>query len=87
MIDIGIGDKNRANRRLPGTPTRMKARRRDDLLAQVWRSVQKEPALAIGADRKARLASRFDALIAVPSKLADRTKAIPLRKASPGCRT
>ena len=82
MINLAIGDKNSAERRVPGRAAWMQAWRGDDLLAEIRRGVQKQPALAVGADRERRLAARLDALVTVPGQLAHRTQAIPLRNAA-----
>ncbi len=50
MIDIGIGDKNGLDGRLPLRTTRVQTGRSDDLLAEIGRGVEKQPALAVGAD-------------------------------------
>src|SRR3984893_5569855 len=50
MIDLGIGDEDRPDRRMPLRAAWVQARRRDDLLAEIRRCVQKHPVLAIGAD-------------------------------------
>ena len=72
---------------MPLRAARMQARRRDDLLAQIRRRIEKQPALAVGADRERGLAARLDALIAAPGKLTDRAEAIPLGKAAARRRT
>src|SRR5450631_2420582 len=87
MIDIGVGNKNRLDRRLPLRATRVQARRSDDLLAEIWRGIQKQPAGAVSTDGERGLAARLDAFIPAPGQLANRAEAIPLRKAAARRRT
>ena len=82
MIDIGIGKENGRNRRLPFGTARVQLRRGKDLLAQIRRSIQKQPALPVRADSQRGLASRLDTLIPAPGELAVGTEAIPLGKAT-----
>src|SRR5687767_9504801 len=58
-----------------------------DLTAQIRRSIAHEPALAIDRHGKAGLRARLNARIARPRQSADRTTAIPLRKAASGRRS
>jgi hypothetical protein len=50
MIDIGVCDKDGTDWRLPQAAAGMQAGGRYDLLAEIRRSIEKKPALAIGAD-------------------------------------
>ena len=50
VIDIGIGDKNGPDGRLPLRTTWVQAGRSDDLLAEIGRGGEKQPALAVGAN-------------------------------------
>ena len=82
MINIGIGDEYRPDWRLPLRAARVQAGRRNDLLAEIRRSVEKQPALTIGADGERGLAARLNAFIPAPGQCADRAQTIPLRKSA-----
>ncbi len=62
----------------------MQRRRRLQLRPQIGRGIEKNPSLAVGADGKTCLSSRFHPPITGPSEATDRAAAIPLWKASTG---
>ena len=82
VVDVGVGEQRGGDRRTPALAFRLHRGRRQDLLAQVDRGVEQQPALAVGADREARLRARLHAPIAVPGKAADAAVTIPLRHAA-----
>jgi len=83
MIEIGICEENAGDRTVARrNRTGLQFRRVLDLPRQIGRSIDQEPAFAVGGDRRARLRLRRD--FAGARADAVRAITIPLRKAAAG---
>ena len=72
VVDVAIGQHDRRDRAMPRRRFRMQRRRRQDLLAQVGRGVEQDPALPVGADRERALRAPARRRICSPGTPADR---------------
>src|SRR5581483_6397551 len=84
-IDLAVAENHACDRRVAQLSLpRMKLRRCDQLLAQVRRSVDQEPVIAVcGQSDRALRASQFR--LVSPGRAAYRTSAIPLRNSAARC--
>src|SRR5262249_2714442 len=87
LIDLGAGEDNGRDR--AGAPVGfwMESGSGANLRAQIGRSVDQEPLLAVGGHGEARLRGRFHGRLARPREAANRTATIPLRKTTARRRT
>jgi tetratricopeptide (TPR) repeat protein len=82
LIDFAAGQHDGRDRRAARVAARMQCRRRLQLGAQIGRGIEQHPVLAVSRNGEARLGAWLDAFVAGPGEAANRTSAIPLRKAS-----
>ena len=82
VVDIGIGQDDGRDRRVSSGRARPQLGRRAELLRQVGRGVEENPALAVTGRGETRLGARYNAQVAVPGEGAVGAAAVPLRKAA-----
>ena len=91
MVDIGIGEHDRIDRRVPPAEgagiSWMKLGRGDDLLAQVGRAIDQCPVDPVRTYGNSRLRTRNHPIAAVPCEPANRAIAIPLGQTAASART
>ena len=85
-IDLGVGEHDRADRRVAPLAPGVERGRRQDLLAQIDRGVEQEPVFAVDGEREAGLGARLHPRVAAPGEAADPAAAVPLRHAAAGAR-
>jgi hypothetical protein len=87
VVEIGIGQHQARDRRLPDPLARMELRGGFDLHPQVGRRAQKKPRAAILTDCNLGLSARLAGKFAASHGAAILAGAIPLRKRASGRRT
>ena len=82
LIDLGAGQNNGGDRAVARAGARLQRRRRQQLGAQIGRSIEQNPMLAVSGDSEASLRTRLNPRVARPSEPTHRTPTIPLRKST-----
>ncbi len=87
MVDLAAGQQHGLDRGMAQVALRPQRRGRQQLLAEIGRGVDQQPALVVGADRNAGLGATLGTRKLLPCPQARRRMAVPLRVPPAGRRS